>query len=129
MRTFALVVSLSVYALAVAPLQAQTSHAASQSVLDAAVQQHVASSQDDRDAVLRLLARPEIGRIAEHAGLDLRRAEDAVRTLDAESLVNVASQARQVEQALAGGQSRVTISTTMIIIGLLVLILLILALK
>jgi hypothetical protein len=41
----------------------------------------------------------------------------------------MAAQARQAEQGLAGGQSRVTISTTMIIIGLLVLILLIVALK
>lgn len=129
MRTFALVVSLGSYALAAAPAQAQTSHTASQSALDAAVQQHVASSQGDRDAVLQLLSRPEIARVAQNAGLDVRRAEDAVRSLDGGSLATVAAQARQVEQALAGGQSRITISTTMIIIGLLVLILLIVALK
>jgi hypothetical protein len=76
-----------------------------------------------------LLDRPEIRQVAAEAGLDLRRAQDAVRTLDAESLAAVAGHARQVEQALTGGQSRVTISTTMIIVGLLVLILLIVALK
>jgi hypothetical protein len=44
-------------------------------------------------------------------------------------LARVAAQAREAEQGLAGGASTVTISTTTIIIGLLVLILLIVALR
>jgi hypothetical protein len=51
-----------------------------------------------------------------------------VSTVDGHQLEAMASQARQVEQALAGGQSRVVISTTVIIIALLVIILLIVAL-
>jgi hypothetical protein len=51
--------------------------------------------------------------------------ESAISTLDAQQLSTIAAQASQVDQALAGGQSTVTISTTMIIIGLLVLILII----
>ena len=51
----------------------------------------------------------------------------AVGTLEGSQLAEVAAQARQAEQALAGGQSRVVISTTMIIIALLVLILIIVA--
>jgi hypothetical protein len=130
MRTSALLVSLGCCLVTVVPVaHAQTSHTVSQSTLDAAVQQHLSMSQDDRDAVLRLLVRPEIRQMAAEAGVDLHRAQDAVRTLDAESLTAIAAHARQAEEALAGGQSRVTISTTMIIIGLLVLILLIVALK
>ena len=48
-------------------------------------------------------------------------------SLDGQELTRIAAQARQVDQALAGGQSRIVISTTVIIIILLVLILLIVA--
>lgn len=109
------------------PARAQTSHAASQAVLDAAVASQVATSEADRQTVARLLERPEVRAVAGEAGLDLRRAQAAVSTLDGEELAALASQARQLDGALAGGQSSITISTTMIIIGLLVLILLIVA--
>ena len=109
------------------PAHAQTSHAAPQSALDAAVQDHVATSAADREAVLRLLERPEVQAVAGDIGIDLRRAQTAISTLDGEQLTELAAQAQQVEQALAGGQSRVTISTTLIIIALLVIILIIVA--
>lgn len=111
----------------VPPVYGQTSHAAPATALDAAVQEHVASRAADRDTVLRLLARPEVQAVAGDAGIDLRRVERAVGTLDDSTLTEVAAQARQVEQALAGGQSRVTISTTTIIIVLLLIILIIVA--
>ena len=109
------------------PAYAQTSHAAPQSILDAAVQDYVATTAADRETVLRLLERPEVQVVAGDIGLDLRRAESAISTLDGQQLTDVAAQAQQVEKALAGGQSRVTISTTLIIIVLLVLILIIVA--
>jgi hypothetical protein len=128
MRTLASIVVVVFSLVAVIPpVHAQTSHAAPQSVLDAAVQDHVASTTADRDAVLRLLERPDVQAIAGDLGLDLRRAQSAIATLDGPELTNLAAQARQTEQALAGGQSRVVISTTMIIIALLVLILIIVA--
>lgn len=114
--------------LAVAPrAQAQTSHAAPQSALDAALQQHVARSDADRESVLRLLDRPEVRALAGDLGLDLRRAERAVATLDRQELADLAAQAQQVERAMAGGQSRITLSTTTIIIALLIIILIIVA--
>jgi hypothetical protein len=106
---------------------AQTSHTASQSTIDAALQQHVAASAADREAVLRVLAHPEVKAVAERAGIDLRRATSAVAAMDAAELAQVSTQAQQVEQSLAGGQSRIVISTTLIIIALLVLILIIVA--
>jgi hypothetical protein len=65
--------------------------------------------------------------VAGQAGLDLRKATTAVATLEGDNLKNAAAQARQVEQTMAGGQSRIVLSTTVIIIALLVLILLIVA--
>jgi len=130
MRMLASMVILMFSLVAVIPpVHAQTSHAAPQSALDAAVQDHAADAAADRETVARLLQRPDVQAIAGDLGLDLRRAESAIATLDDQRLTELAAQARQAEQALAGGQSSVTISTTMIIIGLLVLILLIVALN
>jgi hypothetical protein len=129
MRTYvsALVVVLGI--LAAAPrVLAQASHAAPQSAIDAALQQHVADSDADRQAIERLLDRSEIKAVAGSTGIDLKTARDAVATMNAADLARVAAQAQQVERALAGGQS-ITISTTLLIIALLLLIVLILALK
>jgi hypothetical protein len=79
--------------------------------------------------VLRVLRHPDVARLAGQVGLDLKRAESAVATLEGQELADLAARARDVDQALAGGQRSITISTTLIIIGLLVLILLIVALK
>lgn len=123
--TSVVVVLLSII-MAVPRLQAQ-SHTASQSAIDAALQQHVSTAAADRADVLRVLSNSEVKVVAEKAGLDLRRATTAVASLDGQELTQLADQARQVDEALAGGQSKVTISTTLIIIILLVLILLIVA--
>jgi hypothetical protein len=113
--------------IALPSANAQSAHAAPQSALDAAVQQHVSTAAADREMIQKLLDRDEVKEVAGKAGLDLRRAAGAVATLDGQQLADAAAQARQVEQALAGGQSRITISTTLIIIALLVLILIIVA--
>ena len=129
MRMFASVV-LVVLALVsfVSPAHAQSpEHAAPLAALEAAVQGHVASADADREAVARLLARPEVQKIAGDAGIDMRRAVQAVGALSGAQLTEIAAQASQIERSLAGGQSRVTISTTLIIIALLVLILIIVA--
>ena len=123
--TSVFVVLLSII-MVVPRLQAQ-SHTASQSAIDAALQQHVSTAAADRADLLRVLGNSEVKAVAEKAGLDLRRATTAVASLDGQELTQLAAQARQVDEALAGGQSRVVISTTVIIIILLVLILLIVA--
>ena len=107
--------------------QAQT-HIASDPVIDAAMLDHARVTERDRDTVRQFLQRADVRAIAGKYGVDVRRAESAVAAMDASELAHVAAQARQAEEALAGGQSKVTISTTTIIIGLLVLILLIVAL-
>jgi len=126
MYTSVLVILLSIVT-AMPRVQAQASHTASQSAIDAALQEHVSSAAADRADLLRVLANPQVKAAADTAGLDLRRATTAVASLDGEQLSQLAAQARQVDQALAGGQSKITISTTLIIIALLVLILLIVA--
>ncbi len=108
---------------------AQSQHVASQAALDAAVQQQVSAVDRDREAVRLFLQRDDVRSVAGKAGLDVGRAESSVALMSPSELASLAEQARQADQALAGGASTVTISTTTIIIGLLVLILLIVALR
>jgi len=115
------------FALAIwLPVSAQQ-HVADQATLDQVVADHVRQKADDREAIRRVLEIQQVREVAEGIGLDLKRAETAVAALDDAEVGLIAAQARAVNDVLAGGQSTVTISTTVIIIGLLVLILLIVA--
>lgn len=130
MRSMCSVVALFLCVLVAVPqVSAQTPHVASPATLDAALQQQVSAVERDRETVRLFLQRDDVKAIAGKAGIDIGRAETAVAALDASELATLAAQAQRAEQGLAGGQSKVTISTTTIIIGLLVLILLIVALR
>jgi cell division protein FtsL len=119
-----LAVSLAI--LMIAPVAQAQQHSVDRSALEQAVRQRVAEEQADREAIKSLLRRSEVREIAANAGLSLERAEAAVSTLDGDDLRELASQARQVQNDLAGGASTIVISTTTIIIVLLVVILIVL---
>ena len=104
------------------PARAQERHAVAPSALAAAVTDHIAARDADRDAIREALNRPEVRAVAEHTGIDIDRAAASIDQLDSSSLARAAESARQVNQALVGGSS-VTISTTTIIIVLLLIIL------
>ena len=128
MRTPTTVLAILLTLAAAAPrLHAQSPHVASQAALDAAIQQHLDDTTAQRAAVLRVLDRDEVKALAGRVGIDLTTAATAVSSLSGDDLKTAASQAQQVEQALAGGASTVVISTTTIIIALLVIILLVVA--
>jgi hypothetical protein len=130
MRTLVSVLAIVLTAHATLPrAHAQSQHAATPAAIEAALQEHASSRAADRADVVRLLQHPDVRATAERVGIDLGRAHDAVAMVEGEDLRLLAEQSRQVEQALVGGQSTITISTTMIIIGLLVLILLVVALR
>ena len=113
-------------ALLVAPAAQAQTHVVAKSSLAQAVQERVSRDQADRDAIASLLRRSEVRQIASQAGLSVDRAEAAVSTLQGDLLRDLASQARQVDNDLAGGASTIVISTTTIIIVLLVVILIVL---
>src|SRR5438105_12616375 len=75
--------------------QGSAPHAASDQMLDAAVQQHVRAADQDRDTVRLFLQRGDVRAIAGKYGVDIRRAESAVATMNASDLASVAAQARQ----------------------------------
>jgi hypothetical protein len=113
-------------ALLVAPAAQAQTHVVGKKALTQAVQERVSQDQADRDAIRALLARTEVRQIAERAGLSLEKAQAAVSTLQGQDLKDFASQARQVNNDLAGGASNIVISTTTIIIVLLIIILIVL---
>ena len=130
MRTPTTVLAILLTLAAAAPrLHAQSTHVAPQAALDAAIQQHLDDTTAQREAVLRVLTRDEVKAVAGRVGIDLTTAATAVASLSGDDLKAAASQAQQVEQALAGGASTVVISTTTIIIALLVIILLVVAIN
>ena len=105
---------------------AQQTHVINKSALDQAVQQRVSQDQADREALRTFLQNPTVQSVAVKAGVSVDRAEAAVATLQGDDLRQAASQARAVNQDLAGGAT-VVITTTTIIIILLVIILLVVA--
>lgn len=94
--------------------------------LEQAVQERVQQEQADREAIASLLRRAEVRQIAAKAGLSIEKAEAAVSTLQGDDLKELANQARQAENDLAGGATTIVITTTTVIIILLIIILIIL---
>jgi hypothetical protein len=113
-------------ALLVAPAAQAQTHVVAKSALSQTVQERVSQDQADRDVIKSLLQRAEVRHIASQAGLSLEKAQAAVSTLQGDLLRDLASQARQVNDELAGGASTIVISTTTIIIILLIVILIVL---
>ena len=108
-----------------AAASAQQTHVINTPALDQAVQQRVSQDQADRDAIRGLLQRTEVKDVARKAGLSLEKAEAAIGSLQGDDLRELASQARAVDQQLAGGASTIVISTTTIIIILLIILLIV----
>jgi hypothetical protein len=126
MRIVRRLLAVTLALLLVAPgVQAQT-HVVDKTDLARAVAERVSRDQADRDAILSLLQRAEVRTIAARAGLSVEKAASAVSLLEGDDLHNLASQARQVQNDLAGGASSIVISTTTIIIVLLIVILIVL---
>jgi hypothetical protein len=131
MRRLRLVFAALVIVLIAIPSRAsaQDRHVISPSALAAAVADRVAQEQADHAAIRQALGQPEVRVLAARAGIDAVRLDALAGTLSGSDLEAVAIRARAVNESLAGGASTITLSTTAIIIGLLVLILLIVILK
>jgi hypothetical protein len=126
MKMFRRTLALLLAALLIAPAVQAQNHVIGRTALDQAVQDRVAKTQADREAILTLLQRSDVRQIVGRAGLSIEKAEAAVSTLDGRDLQQIANQARLAQNELAGGASTIVISTTTIIIVLLVVILIVL---
>lgn len=114
------------FVLAFAAPAAAQEHVTPPATLDAIAADHASASTADRTELRRLLERSEVREIAGAAGVDIVAATDAIAVLSDADAGRLAEQARQVDAALAGGDT-VVISTTVIIIALLVLLIILVA--
>lgn len=102
----------------------QAAQATSSQSLSAVAAEHAAKKQADRQAILNVLDREDVRQVAKNAGLPIDKAAAAVATLEGAELAQVAAQAQQVNDALAGGQT-ISLSVWLIIIALLIIILIV----
>ncbi|MGE5126010.1 MAG: hypothetical protein ACM3PV_06950 [Betaproteobacteria bacterium] len=116
---------LSAVVLALAPA---TPLLAAQSVvsgadLDRAIAARHEADEASRATIRALLARDEVRALAKDAGLDLRRAQSAVGTLDGDELRSLARQAAAADAALAGGQTlQISLVAALLIIIIVILL-------
>lgn len=113
--------------LLVAPAASAQQSVIGKSALEQAVQQRVNEQQADREAIASLLRRAEVREIAAKASLSIEKAEAAVSTLQGDDLRELAQQARQVQNELAGGATVVITTTTILLILLLIIIIILVA--
>jgi len=129
MRKMRGMVGTVLVALMLAPSLASAGQVAAQAAgsqsLAAVAADHAAKTQADRKMIMDVLGRQEVRQVAREAGLPIDKAAGVVATLEGQELAQVAAQAQQVQDALAGGQA-ITMSVWLIILILLVIILVVL---
>jgi hypothetical protein len=108
----------------VAAIAAEPAHVVSDAEIQAGIDQQLHSEAADRQAIRDLLARQDVQRIAGTAGLDLARADAAIGALSGPELQRLASQSRDANSRLLGGDT-IVMSWTMIIIIVVALVVLI----
>lgn len=107
------------------PASAQEEHVVEPAELSEAAAAHTTEEQARRDAVLEALEHERVEQVAAQMDVEMVEARDAARTLDGSALAKAAEKARELNRALAGGDTTITISTTALIIGLLVVLILV----
>lgn len=123
MQVFRRILATTLAVMLCAPAAwAQQTHIVNKSALDQAVQQRVSQDQADREALRTFLQNPAVKSVAAKAGVSVKQAQAAVSTLQGDNLRQAASQARAVNQDLAGGATVVITTTTIIIVLLLIII-------
>jgi hypothetical protein len=91
--------------------------------LERAIAARHGTDEASRATVRALLARDEVKALAKDAGLDLRRAQSAVGTLDGEELRGLARQAAAANAALDGGQTiQISLVAALLIVIIVILL-------
>lgn len=118
----ALTVSLTLGSL---PAHAQeTAVVVDRAAMEQALSGRARSDSADREAIRGLLRRDEVRGMVGDLGLDLRRAESAVATLDGRDLQNTAARARAAHEMLSGGAQTIQISVVTLLLIIIIVILL-----
>lgn len=108
-----------------APAMAQQRHVADLSLMRHAIADQAAKDQQNRDALLGAIHRPDVRELADQLGLSVTRAEGAVAMLDSVELASLAAPVTAADTGLVGGSNTVVISTTTLLLVLIIVILLV----
>ena len=100
-------------------------HVVAPSAMRQAIADRKASEASDRDAVLKALRHPDARDLAARLGLNLQRAEGAVKLMTGDQLAQLAKSARAADPDLAGGANTIVISTTTLLLVLILIVLLV----
>jgi hypothetical protein len=107
-------------------VQAQDAGIMSREALEEMMDERASAVSGARAALDAFLGRGEVARAAEGAGIDIERVKSAASALSDEEVESLAPRVKDIQEALVGGDTFV-ISSTAVIIGLLVIILIIVA--
>lgn len=87
------------------PVMAQDARVVDAQELQKLIDEHLEAERQNREEIRQALQRAEVREVASRVGLDLKRAEAAVATLDGAELGKLAEQAREINNELAGAQA------------------------
>ena len=96
---------------------------ATQADLDQAMARALVQEDAARNTITTLLQREEVRSLAEGYGLDVRRAEAAVGTLQGDELQRLSVLAADANQQLAGGDRVISISLVALLLIIIIVIL------
>jgi|CXWL01.1.fsa_nt_gi hypothetical protein len=117
-----LVVSLTLGSL---PAHAQeTAVVVDRAAIEQALSSRAQADVADRDAIRTLLRRDDVRAMVGDLGVDLRRVDSAVATLDGRDLQNTAARARAAHEMLSGGAQTIQISVVTLLLIIIIVILL-----
>ena len=105
--------------------QVQERHITDTAAMQKAIAQRKAVDDNNREAVMTVLRRPDVKQLAERMGLSIERAENALASLPSDKLAELAEPARAVPADLAGGDRTIVISLTTLLLILILVVLLV----
>ncbi len=126
MKIKELVVATLVFSLSLGSLPAnaqETGVVVDRAAVEQALTQRVLSDEGARDSIRTLLSRDDVRAMAGGMGLDVRRASNAVSTLEGAELQRVASRAVAANDLLTGGTTvQISLVALLLIIIIIVLV-------
>ena len=107
------------------PAFAQQRHVVTPADMRQALTQQAQAQQQTRDALRTALKNSQVRDVAARLGLNVAKAEDAIPTLNAQELEQLAGPVRDLNANLAGGANTIVISTTTLLLIIIIIILLV----
>ncbi len=105
------------------PAFAQQAVVTDRAAVDQALSARAAADESSRDAIRTLLGRDDVKEMADRMGLDVRRATNAVSSLEGADLQRVSERAVAANDLLTGGRTTVTISLVALLLIIIIIIL------